>query len=392
MPHLKLDVRHQPTGLNSRFAGEYPAFSEYVAASIGMLLKAHAGRPPQEIERIVEGNAPFEFFPPAEAASGAGRKVRGVLLVHGLTDSPYFMRPLGEHFRQQGFRVMAVLLPGHGTRPGDLLESAWQEWASAVAYGVRQLSAEADEVYLAGFSAGAALAVRHALLHGGVRGLFLFSPALGISSLARWANMHKLLSWMIPARKWLDIRPDDDWYKYESFPKHAAWQMYDLARDLNMRLAHSPLEIPVFAAASADDATVDVAATLSFMARVKNGSSKLVYYTTRPGAILPGIPPDRVEQVNSILPEQHILGYSHLSLLIPPGDAHYGRAGDYSNCLHYYPQDPSYYAACKQNGPGVLQGEVTPDNLRAGLMRRLTYNPHFDGLMAAMQTFIQSQS
>lgn len=355
-----------------------------------MLRQAHAGRPSQEIERIVAGNLPFELFPPQAAAGSTNRKTRrGVLLLHGLTDSPYFMRPLGEYFQKLGFRVMAPLLPGHGTRPGDLLESTWQEWMRAVENGVRQLSAEADEIYLAGFSAGAALAVRHCLLQGGVRGLFLFSPAIAISSRARWANLHKLLSWLLPERRWLDIRPDEDWYKYESFPKNAAWQMYDLLRDLRTRLAQTQLQIPVFAAASAEDATVETAATRAFMAHIDNPHSKLVYYTPHPEARLADVPPERVVLVSSVVPEQHIIGFSHLSLLIPPDDPHYGRAGDYLNCLHYYPQDPSRYAACKRNAPGILQGEVTPDNLRDGLMRRLTYNPRFDELMAAMRTFIQ---
>jgi esterase/lipase len=39
------------------------------------------------------------------------------------------MRHLADFFRQNGFRVMAVLLPGHGTQPGDLLDVTWQEWA-----------------------------------------------------------------------------------------------------------------------------------------------------------------------------------------------------------------------------------------------------------------------
>jgi hypothetical protein len=84
------------------------------------------------------------------------------------------------------------------------------------------------------------------------------------------------------------------------------------------------------------------------------------------------------------------LSSSHTAIVLPPEDAHYGRAGDYSNCLHYFPDDMGKYAACMQNSPGILQGEVTQQNLQAGLMRRLMYNPHFAELRLSMQQFIGS--
>ncbi len=146
-----LESRHQPSGLNSDFCLGQLNFADYVAACREMLRQAHSGKSPGDLEKAVAGNAPFELKP--EGAFQAGRNKpfrRGILLVHGLTDSPYFMRPLAEFFRKQGFRVMAVLLPGHGTQPGDLLDVRWQEWARAVAYGAEQLAGEADEIYLAG--------------------------------------------------------------------------------------------------------------------------------------------------------------------------------------------------------------------------------------------------
>ena len=104
-----------------------------------------------------------------------------------------------------------------------------------------------------------------------------------------------------------------------------------------------------------------------------------------------GIPAEnRVELVNSVIPEQNIVSFSHLSILLPPEDAHYGIAGEYSNCLHYYPDDMDRYAVCRTNSPPDLQGEVTEHNLQAGVVRRLAYNPHFAALEAAMQEFIKN--
>lgn len=382
-----LEARHQPSGLNSRFNGSQLAFTDYVALNRDMLLSAHTRLGSAEPEKIADGNAPFELKP----ANSAGHKKtwrRGVLLTHGLTDSPYFMRHLAAFFQQNGFRVMAILLPGHGTQPGDLLEVTWQEWAKAVAYGADRLAEETDEVYLAGLSSGGALSIYQSLRDDRVQGLFLFSPALEISPRAKWANLHKLYSWLNPLAKWVSIQPDRDIYKYESFPKNAAAQIYALTRELNTRLQAHPMNIPVFAAASQDDTTTNATATIEFIAHARHPSSRLVLYSTKPERPLPGIPAEKLELVNSVVPEQKILSSAHTAIVLPADDAHYGTAGRYANCAHYYPGDIEKYIACIKHPEQAWQGELTEQNLKTGLLRRLMYNPNFAALEASMQRFI----
>jgi len=424
-----LEARHQPSGLNTRFNGSGLAFADYVALNRGMLADAHAKRswqvatpenetcharfplsnfPPQageraneslrdfygkvhavNLQKIIDGNAPFELKP--LGGDFAGRKKiyrRGVLLTHGLTDSPYFMRHLAAFFQQNGFRVMAILLPGHGTQPGDLLQVNWQEWAEAVAYGTDRLAEEVDEVYLAGFSAGGTLSVYQSLRDDRVRGLFLYSPALKVSPRAALANLHKLYSWLIPSGKWLDIKPDQDIYKYESFPKNAAAQMHALTRELSAQLPAHPISIPVFAVASEDDTTVITLATVAFMARAQHPSSKLVIYSTKPENFTSDIPPEKLELVNSVVPEQKILSSSHMSIVLPADDTHYGTAGEYSSCAHYYPGDMEKYTACIKHPEHAWQGELIERNLKAGTLRRLMYNPNFAELQVSIRRFI----
>jgi esterase/lipase len=383
-----LEARHRPSGLSSFFNGNRLAFADYVSLNRDMLGRAHAGA--ADLEKIVEGNAPFELKPPPGFPAGQHKTYRrGVLLIHGLTSSPYSMRHLAAFFQQNGFRVMVVLLPGHGTQPGDLLEVAWQEWAKTVAYGAYQLAEEADEVYLAGYSIGGALSVYHSLRDSRVRGLFLFSPAIKITPKAAWANLHKLYSWLTSTAKWVDIKPDLDIYKYESFTKNAAAQTHALTRKLGAELRQGlGLDIPIFAVASADDITVNTTAIIEFMARARHPSSKLVLYTTEPGKSPPSIPAEKLELVNSAVPAQRILSSAHTAIVIPPEDTHYGVAGGYSNCVHYYPGDMQKYAACLKHPEQDMQGEITETNLAAGILRRLTYNPNFAALKASMQRFI----
>ena len=373
-----LGLRHRASGVNSCFAGAGLPFADYVRCTQSMLWQHHDGKNDQET--IVAGNMPFELLPPSDFEKGRDKPYRrGVLLTHGLSDSPYHMRHLAGFFQRNGFRVMAILLPGHGTLPGDLLDVDWREWAKTVAYGADCLAAEVDELYLAGFSAGAALSVFHAAHDDRVRGLFLFSPALEITSLAKWANLHKLYSWLLPKAAWVSNMQDRDLYKYESFCKNAAAQMYKLTQ----ALPKGDAVIPVFAVASADDATVNPAATLNFMRRARHQCSKLVWYSTAK------IEQENIEWVDGAVPGKRILSSAHTAIVMSPEDAYYGVNGEYANCLHYYDDDSERYKACMLQHGEVWWGEVSERNLEHGLLRRLMYNPHYAAMEASMQKFIQ---
>lgn len=376
---IQLGLRHQSSGRYVCSPDDGLSFAEYVAQTREMLGQAHAGM--NDAEKVVEGNAPFEACPAGDFLRERGKPYRrGVLLAHGLSDSPYHMRHLAAFFQRNGFRVMAVLLPGHGTQPGDLLDVRWQDWAKTVAFGADCLAAEVDEVYLAGFSAGAALSVCHAAKDERVHGLFLFSPAFEITARAKWARLHKSYSWLLPRTAWVNILQDRDPYKYESFCKNAAAQMYGLTK----ALPQQALSIPVFAAASADDATVSSAATLRFMQRATHPASRLVWYAKEK------LERKNVEWVNSAIPEQRILSSAHTAVVVPPEDVHYGAAGEYLNCLHYRENDDESYTLCMNNKQAAWLGEVNERNLQQGLLRRLTFNPHYAEMEVSMQRFIES--
>ena len=384
-----LEKRHNTSGLNSSFTAEHLSFSDYVSKTKDMIYQVRASTSKLVQDSEVDGNAPYELYPAGPRVAGKKHAYRrGVLLTHGLTDSPYFMRHMAAFFQAEGFRVMAVLLPGHGTRPGDMLEVTWQAWARAVEYGTNKLADEVDEVYLAGYSAGGALSIRQSLQDTRIRALFLFSPALQIAPMAAYAWTHKLVSWLFPRMKWLSINPDTDIYKYESFAKNTAEQMYALTQDLEAQLHKHKLSIPVFAVASADDKTVIATAIQDFMSGLDNKANRFICYTTNVSTLAHDTSDQPVEFVNSVVPEQKILSSAHTAILLAPDDAHYGYKGKYANCIHYQPDQMDKYLACKQHPLDCWQGEVKENNLEVGLLRRLMYNPNFAALKLSMQKFI----
>ena len=172
----------------------------------------------------------------------------GALLLHGLTDSPYSLRRLAEILYQRGFYVLALRLPGHGTIPAALTEVSWEDWRAASRIGakhVRQSIGSELPFFVAGFSNGGALAVTYALdaiVNDNLpepEQLLLFSPEIGISPFASIANSQKLLSFIpyFAKFKWLSIQPEYDPFKYNSFPKNAAQEAWELTDFLDKRVA-----------------------------------------------------------------------------------------------------------------------------------------------------------
>ena len=395
---LTLETRHHSSGLNSRFSSSH-SIDHYLSSNREMIRVAREmsqpGFPDETlIHKIVEGNSPFALEPQGDNTSG--RRIEGkrrkyrraILLTHGLTDSPYFMRHVAAFFQSCGFLVLSILLPGHGTRPGDLLDVKWREWEKAVAWGTQKLAEEADEIFLGGYSAGGALSLYQALHDERIRGLYLFAPAMDINHLAVLANLHKLTSWMIPRQKWLEIKPDRDFYKYESFAKNIAAQMFYLTVALGLRLRSKSLQIPVFVAASEDDKTVNINGTIGLMQRLVNPDNQLVVYTANTSKLAQHPAEGKIHWESSLFPEQKILSSAHTGILVAPEDAHYGTQGEYANCIHYYPAEMEKYLSCMQRPQDCWLGEINQKNLQAGVLRRLMYNPNFDHMKEEMRQFM----
>ncbi len=223
-----------------------------------------------------------------------------ILLLHGLSDSPYSMRALGSFFAEQGLVVVGLRLPGHGTAPGALAEVVWEDWAAVVrlvAPTVRAKAGPEGKFFVAGYSNGAALSVEYAVesLEAAELpvpdGLFLFSPAIGVSPLAFLAKFQLWLSRLPGMEKlaWLDILPEYDTYKYNSFPVNAGQQIYRLTSALaagmvrlktHDRTAELP---PILSFGSVVDATVPVKAIIDrlYDLLLPNGSEVVIFDVNR---------------------------------------------------------------------------------------------------------------
>jgi len=203
------------------------------------LVRYSAGSAADPQQRQPNWNRSFEL----DADVPAG----GVLLLHGMSDSPYSLRALGETLNQRGYQVLGLRLPGHGTAPSGLTSVSWQDMAAAVRLGMQHLSATVGEkpIHIIGYSTGAPLALDFALdaEQGSVAlmpaSLVLISPAIGVSPAAALATWKRRLSVMpgLGGLAWLQVQPEFDPYKYNSFATNAGEQVHRLTRSVAGRIA-----------------------------------------------------------------------------------------------------------------------------------------------------------
>jgi alpha-beta hydrolase superfamily lysophospholipase len=170
-----------------------------------------------------------------------------VVLLHGLTDSPYSLRHVARHYRERGFIAVGVRMPGHGTVPAGLTRARWEDWLAATrlaARHARALAGDAKPLHIVGYSNGGALALKYALDAQRDATLtrpdqiVLISPMIGITSMARFAGV---LGWpaVFPSfakAAWLDTLPEYNPYKYNSFPVNGARQSSQLVRAVAAQL------------------------------------------------------------------------------------------------------------------------------------------------------------
>ncbi len=204
--------------------------------------------------------------------------VGGILLLHGMSDSPYSLRALGEALHRRGYWVVGLRLPGHGTAPSALKYVQSEDMAAAVRIAVAHLVAKvgAKPIHIIGYSTGAPLALEFTLdaLEGQVApepaSLVLISPAIGLhpaAGLAKWKRRMSALPGL-GGMAWLSVEPEFDPYKYNSFATNAAEQVHRMtrtvARRLSRRAGTHPDRVlpPILVLKSTVDATVSTNAVV----------------------------------------------------------------------------------------------------------------------------------
>ena len=212
------------------------------------------------------GNAPYMMWHLDTAPEQPPRGV--VILLHGLSDSPFYMGSIAQTAYQAGYHVVVGLLPGHGLRNGatevlhdNTLRAIWRNYTDALVATAAHLS---DKIVVGGFSTGGALATDFVLRNpGSVQGLLLFSGALALPDNAETLSK---IPFAKAISKWMDgdypqqgEAPYDNPYKYPDISSHAALILLDIIRNIRQALNESTgLKMPMFVAHSQADSVTPI--------------------------------------------------------------------------------------------------------------------------------------
>lgn len=331
---------------------------------------------PEFLQKCIEANTPAESFPKPSTR-------HGILLIHGLMSSPMGMSSLYQYFSEKNYLVRSVLLPGHGTRPGDLLDVTYQDWLETCRFAIKTLKKEVDHVSVIAFSAGSALAVYLSLTERSlINSLVLLAPAISLKHplSALYAEalypFRKILS--LSKMNWPILKIEDDYAKYHSIPINAIYQITRLIK--NIQLLNHTLDIPIYFVSTKDDETISHEKAVNFFIKQTHSLNRGIIYSTDLDTNLPS----SLKCRTSHYPQDNILDFSHTSLAISAEHPHYGKKGDYADFSHYSPTK-----RMEATHRTIYYGSTSRKNLRKYFIQRLSYNPDFDYLAADIEHFLE---
>ena len=359
----------------------------------------------------------------------------GVLLLHGLSDSPYSMRALGEALHGAGAWVLGLRIPGHGTAPAGLVEIRWQDMAAAVRLAATHVQNAVGEkpLYVVGYSNGGALAMEYSLstlVDASLprpAGVVLISPEIGVSPAAALAVWQARLGHLLGLEKlaWNSVLPEYDPFKYASFAVNAG----DLAHRITARIqkqldtlqgAGKLEQLPrILAFQSSVDVTVSPRALVeNLFARLPPAGHELVLFDINRGVAAEGMlrnDPRTVfdpllgevgrafdltvvgnerEGSARVLARTELHGKNGFKEPIALNDWPPGVYSLSHVALPFPPDDPVYGGPAAGKSPGVqlgnlaLRGEVGVLRVSGSDLLRLRWNPFFDYVKARVVEFM----
>lgn len=353
-----------PSGLNTHFDPDIKQFDDYLKAYHDLIKH---GNP--HIKQNAD-NTLFDIIAPKAYYPTRGKKAeRGILLIHGLLDSCAIMTSLYDHYSQKGYVVKNILLPGHGTRPADLLEVSWEDWARCTDFAIQSFKGEVEHLTVMGLSTGACLGCYFAINKASIDKLVLFAPAFklkqNITTLIQ--ILHKLnTSFPFHIKDWVMKHEEDLTGKYRSITVNGVYQLIKLMEKTVPLLLKLTVTQPLFMILTDDDETICNGKALACFKAQSHPQNRLMIFSNEE----PAQHDANITYLPSCIPNERILNFSHVCMTVSPSHPLYGKQHE---------EDEKYYL-----------GANTPANLINYHFKRLSYNPHFDKMLAAIDDFLET--
>ena len=201
-----------------------------------------------------------------------------IVLQHGLADSPYFVRSIGEGLQKKGYLVILPLTPGHGKKDAtkdmrdDALQQRWYQHVNQIMAFAKTFDVP---ISIGGFSTGGSLSIYYALKHPkDVRSVMLFSGALALpgaaEALAKVWGIKSLAKFIDGKYESYGVHP----YKYATIAGYSALVLLDVINDVRNMVEQTHLDehrisMPIFAAHSLADRLTPFSGVEDLVAKVE---------------------------------------------------------------------------------------------------------------------------
>jgi carboxylesterase len=191
--------------------------------------------------------APFEL-------PGAGRAA--ALCLHGLTGTPYEVRPIGEALSAAGISAVGPALPGHNETPERLARVAHQAWVDAARDALAELRSRHERVFVVGISMGGLLSLALAA-EGRVDAAVVVGVPLRLRQVAvRLVPVAKHFVRFLPKAAGSDIRDPGARARHPSYDRMPLAAVHELLRLQRLVRALLPrVAVPLLVAHGAHDRT-----------------------------------------------------------------------------------------------------------------------------------------
>jgi carboxylesterase len=185
-----------------------------------------------------------------------GRGRAAALCLHGLSGTPYEVRPLAEAISAAGIRAVGPALPGHNETPERLAATPHTFWLEAARAEFQRLRENCDSVFIVGMSMGGLVALA----------LAAEEPVDALAVIGTPLALPQPCAWLIPLVKYLrpmarktrgsDIRDPAARARHPSYPVMPMNSVHELQRlQRRVRPLLARVTAPILVAHGAHDRT-----------------------------------------------------------------------------------------------------------------------------------------
>ncbi len=205
-----------------------------------------------------------------------------VIMIHGLYESPNYLKGILNHFYSKKMNVIAPLMSGHWSKePGAMEKVKYKDWLNDIKASINIAKKLGKKIILAGFSNGGLLAIRSALDYPeDVSALILWSPAIYLSQKTYWGIQYGKATNKTLNEK---LNLSADGYDVADFSPYAGQQVVDLINDSLAKYGENNFEtagmkrsklaklinIPTFLTITDEDETAEPKAAKDFFSHIK---------------------------------------------------------------------------------------------------------------------------